>query len=97
MRRLMKIQLGAIIVTFGTALYWLIAHCNHRFSRPFTMTQFNPKGEFSRRAQYVVCLECGKEFFFDWETLKIGKEIKVRDYIQGPGMHKLKVEERPNV
>jgi hypothetical protein len=93
----MKIRLGAFIVTIGIALWWLIAHCNHEFSRPFTMTQYNLKGEPGRRAQYVVCLKCGKEFFFDWDTFKVGKEIHVKDYIQGPGMHKLEVEERPSI
>jgi hypothetical protein len=88
----MKIKLGAFILTLGTALYWLIAHCSHEFSRPFTMCKYNTQGERGRRVQYVVCLKCGKEFFFDWETFKVGKEIHVRDYT-----HKLEVEERANI
>lgn len=40
--------------------------CRHRrFTRPIT----------SDGQTYVVCLECGKQFAYDWEAMHIGKRI----------------------
>src|SRR5437660_1017231 len=57
---------GAAFTALGAGLYWLLCHCRHRYSRPFTNMPWN-RGE-----TYVICLECGAQFDFDPITLKIG-------------------------
>ena len=29
-----------------------------------------------RRETYVTCVECGKEFSYDWQRMRLGKQIK---------------------
>jgi hypothetical protein len=46
--------------------------CSHqRFTFPLTPT----KRGF-RKPTYVVCLDCGKEFRYDWQQMRIGRELK---------------------
>jgi hypothetical protein len=40
---------------------------NARFSAPAT----------TRTDTYVVCLECGKEFAYDWQSMRIGEAVTV--------------------
>ena len=51
--------------------------CSHRTtSFPLTATR-KTRGQSSsngnRHGAYVVCLECGKEFSYDWNAMRIGK------------------------
>ena len=51
----------------------LLFHCGHRhLTRPFTpiRKQGVPQGE-----TYVVCLDCTKQFAYDWKEMRIGKVI----------------------
>ena len=46
----------------------LLLGCTHRrMSRPITP----PKGE-----TYVVCLDCGKQFVYDWKEMRVGPRIE---------------------
>jgi hypothetical protein len=35
------------------------------------------KGRFGR-GEYVACLDCGREFAYDWKAMRIGAEQKPR-------------------
>ncbi len=55
-------------------VYNLLFRCPHRrLTRPITPVSKPgvPSGE-----TYVVCLECGKQFYYDWDNMRIGKPIK---------------------
>jgi DNA-directed RNA polymerase subunit RPC12/RpoP len=48
--------------------------CSHRrLTRPITPLSKpgQPAGE-----TYVVCLDCGRQFAYDWDRMRIGKEIE---------------------
>jgi hypothetical protein len=52
----------------------LLFRCRHRrLSRPITLTV--KPGE-PRSHAYVVCLDCGKQFGYDLERMRVGKGIK---------------------
>jgi hypothetical protein len=56
----------------------LLFHCGHRhLTRPFTPVsqQGVPRGE-----TYVVCLDCTKQFAYDWKTMRIGPAIDYTHY-----------------
>ena len=53
----------------------LVFRCPHRrLTRPITPVSKPgmPSGE-----TYVVCLDCGKQFSYDWEAMRIGKPVAV--------------------
>lgn len=52
----------------------LIFRCPHRrLTRPITPVSRPgvPSGE-----TYVVCLDCGKQFSYDWQAMRIGKPVE---------------------
>jgi hypothetical protein len=54
------------------SLYDLLFGCHHKnFSFPLT----NRRGQRSQAASvtgtYVACLDCGKEFAYDWREMKV--------------------------
>ncbi len=51
----------------------LLFRCAHRrLTRPITPVSKPgvPSGE-----TYVVCLECGKQFYYDWEKMRLGGPV----------------------
>jgi hypothetical protein len=53
----------------------LVFRCPHRrLTRPLTPVSKPgvPGGE-----TYVVCLDCGKQFSYDWQAMRIGKPVEV--------------------
>ena len=51
----------------------LVFRCPHRrLTRP--VTPVSRRGEPSGDT-YVVCLDCGKQFSYDWEKMRIGKPV----------------------
>ena len=53
--------------------------CSHRRTT-FPITPVRKKGGFgipddTRTGAYVVCLDCGKEFAYDWESMRIGRPV----------------------
>jgi hypothetical protein len=32
----------------------------------------------TRSGTYVVCLDCGKEFAYDWDGMRIGRQVPAR-------------------
>ena len=60
-------------VIISQTLLNLLFHCGHRhLTRPFTPVsqQGVPRGE-----TYVVCLDCTKQFAYDWKEMRIGQAI----------------------
>ena len=58
----------------------LLFRCPHRrLTRPLTPVSKPgvPAGE-----TYVVCLECGKQFYYDWEKMRLGGPVE-RDTAKG--------------
>ncbi len=52
----------------------LLFRCPHRrLTRPITPVSKPgvPAGE-----TYVVCLECGKQFYYDWEKMRLGGPVE---------------------
>jgi len=48
--------------------------CRHsRYSFPITMRANSRRGTVSRTGTYVVCLDCGREFSYDWQEMKIAE------------------------
>jgi hypothetical protein len=57
------------------ALLNIVIGCSHRTtSFPLTPRQ-NRDSYAGRRKTYVACLECGKEFEYDWQEMRIRKAI----------------------
>jgi hypothetical protein len=63
-----------------TSLLTSIFGCSHsRTTFPLTpsrRTQLSP--ETSRQGTYVVCLDCGKEFDYNWKEMRVGNAVAVR-------------------
>jgi len=52
--------------------------CSHRRTT-FPLTPSRKVGKSnSRNATYVVCLDCGKEFDYDWQEMRIGQPVSSR-------------------
>ncbi len=55
------------------SLFNLLFRCNHgSLTRPVKALNWAGKPE---GAPYVVCLDCGKQFAYDAEALRIGKAL----------------------
>lgn len=54
--------------------------CAHQRTT-FPMTPLRKNGAFSTTHQgsgaYVVCLDCGKEFSYDWKEMRLGAAVNV--------------------
>jgi len=62
----------------------LLRGCTHsRMTFPFTPRRRNGAPNAARGATYVVCLDCGKEFDYDWKEMRIGLE-KARPIVADP-------------
>jgi hypothetical protein len=62
------------------SLFDLVFSCKHRRTTfPFTAVKRKTpgtQGEFPAET-YVVCLDCGKQFAYDWETMQLGKAVDI--------------------
>ena len=48
--------------------------CRHsRYSFPITMRPDGRLATVSRTGTYVVCLDCGKEFAYDWQAMRVSE------------------------
>lgn len=58
--------------------------CRHRRTT-FPLTPVKRKGEEDPilNETYVVCLECGKQFVYDWEQMRLGKPVDISDGMPG--------------
>jgi hypothetical protein len=53
--------------------------CSHRRTTfpitPARKAGFSPVPGGARHGTYVVCLDCGKEFGYDWAEMRIGEPV----------------------
>lgn len=55
------------------SIFNLLFRCKHaNLSRPITPVSLPESGG----ATYVVCLDCGKRFLYDWKEMRIGPRVK---------------------
>lgn len=56
--------------------------CSHkRTTFPLTPARkagYSPSPSATRHGTYVVCLDCGKEFGYDWKEMRIGDPVLSR-------------------
>lgn len=76
-------------------LFDLLFACKHRRTTfPFTPVKrktAGTQGEFPAET-YVVCLDCGKQFAYDWESMQLGKVV---DISQGAPVAQAKMQPLP--
>lgn len=49
--------------------------CSHqRTTFPITPTRKNT-GNTARNGMYITCLDCGKEFDYDWKSMRVGQPV----------------------
>jgi hypothetical protein len=59
--------------------------CHHaRYSFPITVRPGSRSAMSQRPGTYVACLDCGKEFRYDWQEMKIIGSQEQRSLKQGP-------------
>jgi hypothetical protein len=64
---------------------WLFG-CSHRRTT-FPLTPSRKKGfTQSNKGTYIVCLDCGKEFGYNWADMKITREISVHEGMKQMGI-----------
>jgi len=61
----------------------LLFGCNHRRTT-FPMTPVRKKSAMIGQEEppaetYVVCLDCGKQFVYDWENMRLGRAVEIAD------------------
>lgn len=55
----------------------LFGCCHKRYSFPITVKSSHRRNEAaSVTGTYVVCLDCGKEFAYDWEQMKVASPLR---------------------
>ena len=64
------------------SIYNLLFRCQHRRTT-FPMTPVRKKTAVSQSEApaetYVVCLDCGKQFIYDWENMRLGGAVDISD------------------
>jgi hypothetical protein len=70
---------GAALGCMFGFLYNLLLGCTHRHkSFPFTPVRRNAAPGAVRNGTYVVCLDCGKTFDYDWNRMRMGPPASAR-------------------
>jgi hypothetical protein len=57
--------------------------CSHnKITFPITLTRhiMSVNSGPYRHGTYVVCLECGREFQYDWKRMRTGEPVHIRPY-----------------
>jgi hypothetical protein len=48
--------------------------CRHsRYSFPLTIRPGSRRSSAARKGTYVVCLDCGREFNYDWQEMRVAR------------------------
>ena len=48
--------------------------CSHKRTT-FPLTPGRSAAGYTRSGTYVACLDCGKEFSYDWKTMQLGEQV----------------------
>ena len=55
--------------------------CTHdRITFPLTAGRNQKPGTGAHRRTYVVCLDCGQEFRYDWTEMRMGEPVRTSSY-----------------
>jgi hypothetical protein len=70
-------------------LFESIFGCAHRRTTfPITPSRNSRRPEGARRGTYIVCLDCGKEFDYNWKDMHIGAQLEpLPIHAQQPAAH----------
>ena len=61
---------------FSTLANWLLGCSHRRTSFPITCRTNGAGGKLrSAMETYVVCLDCGQRFVYDWESMRLTKQL----------------------
>ena len=63
---------------FQSILNTLFGCAHQRTTFPLTPLRKNAAFSASRNGAYVVCLDCGKEFSYDWDEMRVGEAVQPR-------------------
>ena len=72
-KKSLSLWLIALLVPGGAlavGAYYMCTKCWHKHTRPFMW-----KDENGKKFHYVCCTECAKEFAYDVDNMKVGKEL----------------------
>lgn len=58
------------------SIWNLLFRCQHS-KTTFPLTPVRKKNDTSPPETYVVCLECGRQFTYDWENMRLGKMVDI--------------------
>lgn len=60
---------------FQTILNTLFSCGHQRTTFPLTPARTHVAPAATRNGTYVVCLDCGKEFAYDWTRMRVGQPV----------------------
>ena len=70
---------------FNVVVDWLWGCAHRRTTFPMTpRASGGPEQSSSRSDTYIVCLECGRHFDYDWTTMRIVKRRTA--WVAGPAL-----------
>jgi hypothetical protein len=55
-----------------TLIETIFGCAHHRTTFPITPSRNTKRPEGARRGTYIVCLDCGKEFDYNWKEMRMG-------------------------
>jgi hypothetical protein len=61
---------------FQSILNTLFGCAHQRTTFPLTPVRKNAGFSAHRNGAYVVCLDCGKEFSYDWDEMRVGAAVQ---------------------
>jgi hypothetical protein len=60
------------------SLFDLFLGCSHRRTTfPITLVRKSAVSGATRGGTYVVCLDCGKEFAYNWKEMRLGQPVTI--------------------
>lgn len=59
----------------NTLFNTLFGCAHNRTTFPITPSRRSKIVDSSRKSTYVVCLDCGKEFDYNWKEMRIGSPV----------------------
>jgi hypothetical protein len=65
------------------SMFNLFLGCAHqRTTFPLTPARRNAAPGVARTGTYVVCLDCGKEFAYNWKEMRLGQPVATRTSLE---------------
>jgi len=58
---------------FGRIMDFVFGCRHSRYSFPLTVRAGSRRSANSRVGTYVVCLDCGREFSYDWQQMRLAR------------------------